>query len=148
MKTKALLLALITMLFTNEIKTHAQTPGSEKKVLIVYYSLRNGNTRIVAEHIQKNVGGNIFRIETVDAYPAEYRDVTDQAKKRITIQLPPTTEKQSTKLRPIRCNLSRIAQLVEHHCPCRNDFPRKLQFRRQNHRTLYYPRRQPPGSKC
>lgn len=83
MKTKALLLALITMLFTNEIKTHAQTPGSEKKVLIVYYSLRNGNTRIVAEHIQKNVGGNIFRIETVDAYPAEYRDVTDQAKKEL-----------------------------------------------------------------
>ncbi len=59
---------------------HAQTG---KKVLVAYYSLRNGNTRIVAEQIRQNVGGDIFRIETVRSYPSEYRAVTEQAKKEL-----------------------------------------------------------------
>ncbi|MCD8261366.1 MAG: flavodoxin [Bacteroides sp.] len=73
----------MTTLFTaNSIPMFAQT-GNEKKVLIAYYSLRNGNTRVVAEHIRKTVGGEIFRIETVDAYPAVYNKVTTQAKKEL-----------------------------------------------------------------
>lgn len=59
---------------------HAQTG---KKVLVAYYSLRNGNTRIVAEQIRQNVGGDIFRIETVRSYPSEYRAVTEQAQKEL-----------------------------------------------------------------
>lgn len=61
----------------------AQNNPSGKKVLVAYYSLRNGNTRIVAEEIKKNVGGDLFRIETVQSYPAEYRAVTEQAKKEL-----------------------------------------------------------------
>jgi len=83
MKTKTLLVAILTSLCMSNTTVIAQSVSRNKKVLIAYYSLRNGNTRIVAEHIQKNVGGDIFRIETVDAYPAEYRDVTDQAKKEL-----------------------------------------------------------------
>lgn len=83
MKTKHLLSIIIIMLFTSGINAYAQAPKNDKKILIVYYSLRNGNTRIVAEHIQKNVGGDIFRIETVDAYPPVYNDVTAQAKKEL-----------------------------------------------------------------
>lgn len=83
MKTKPLLLIITIMLFTNGINTYAQSTSGKKKVLIAYYSLRNGNTRIVAEHIQKNVGGDIFRIETVNLYPSAYSDVTAQAKKEL-----------------------------------------------------------------
>lgn len=83
MKTKILLLAILIMSMANNVQLQAQTASSGKKVLIAYYSLRNGNTRIVAEHIEKNVGGDIFRIETVDAYPAAYNDVTTQAKKEL-----------------------------------------------------------------
>jgi len=83
MNTKLLLLTIMVLLFGNNNQASAQKQGNAKKILIVYYSLHNGNTRIVAEHIQKNVGGDIFRIETVNAYPAEYRDVTDQAKKEL-----------------------------------------------------------------
>lgn len=83
MKAKSILLAIIATLFAGGTKSHAQSSTGDKKILIVYYSLRNGNTRIVAEHIQKNVGGDIFRIETVDSYPSEYRSVTDQAKKEL-----------------------------------------------------------------
>lgn len=73
----------MAMLFSLGGKINAQSSGKEKKVLIVYYSLRNGNTRIVAEQIQKNVGGDIFRIETVNAYPPVYNDVTKQAKEEL-----------------------------------------------------------------
>lgn len=73
----------MAMLFSLVGKINAQSSGKEKKVLIVYYSLRNGNTRIVAEQIQKNVGGDIFRIETVNAYPPVYNDVTKQAKEEL-----------------------------------------------------------------
>lgn len=54
-----------------------------KKVLVAYYSLHNGNTRVVAEQIRKNVGGDLVRIETVQSYPSEYRAVTDQAKREL-----------------------------------------------------------------
>lgn len=83
MKTKYLLLIVITMLFTGSVNMSAQTSKDDKKVLIVYYSLRNGNTRVVAEHIQKNLGGDLFRIETVDTYPADYNDLIAQAKKEL-----------------------------------------------------------------
>ncbi|MCD7972207.1 MAG: flavodoxin [Candidatus Azobacteroides sp.] len=83
MKTTSLVVTIIIMLVGNGMKTQAQSAGNGKKILIAYYSLRNGNTRIVAEHIQKNTGGDIFRIETVNTYPAEYRAVTEQAKKEL-----------------------------------------------------------------
>lgn len=82
MKIRIFLITLITMLVSvNGIQ--AQTAQNKKKVLIAYYSLRNGNTRVVAEQIKNNVGGDIFRIETVQTYPAEYRAVTEQAKKEL-----------------------------------------------------------------
>ena len=55
---------------------------NDKKVLIAYYSL-SGNTKDVAEAIRSKTGGNIFRIETVQSYPEEYRATTAQAKREI-----------------------------------------------------------------
>ncbi len=82
MKTKILIFLMMTLFTTNSTFMFAQT-GNEKKILIAYYSLHNGNTRVIAQHIQKTVGGDIFRIETVDAYPAVYKEVTAQAKKEL-----------------------------------------------------------------
>ncbi|SHG05352.1 flavodoxin [Dysgonomonas macrotermitis] len=83
MKTKSLLSVIIIMLFIGSLNVCAQSSTNQKKALIVYYSLRNGNTRIVAEHIQKSVGGDIFRIETVNDYPSVYNEVTAQAKREL-----------------------------------------------------------------
>ncbi len=55
---------------------------SGKKVLVVYYSL-TGNTKAVAEEIQKDTGGDIFELQTVQSYPANYKAQTEQAKKEI-----------------------------------------------------------------
>ena len=64
--------------------------------LIVYYSrkgenywngsiknLKKGNTEIVAEFIQKAVGGDMFEVDTVKPYPADYYACTDEAKKEL-----------------------------------------------------------------
>ncbi|MDO4182186.1 MAG: flavodoxin [Coriobacteriia bacterium] len=61
--------------------------------LIVYYSrkgqnywggavkdLPRGNTEVVAEFVQAAVGGELFEIETVKDYPADYYQCTDEAK--------------------------------------------------------------------
>ncbi len=63
------------------------------KNLILYYSrkgenyvngtvknLAKGNTEIVAELIQKAVGGDLFELETVKEYPADYHECTAEAK--------------------------------------------------------------------
>lgn len=97
MKIKTFI-ALILMMITNSLSLSAQSATSEsnRKILIVYYSLRNGNTRVVAEQIQKKAGGDIFRIETVDAYPAQYNDVTAQAKKELESDYRPALKNKVT----------------------------------------------------
>ena len=62
------------------------------KNLIIYYSrrgqnywngsireLKKGNTEIVAEFIQKAVGGDLFEIENVQDYPVDYMQTTEAA---------------------------------------------------------------------
>ena len=64
-----------------------------EKILIAYYSrkgqnyvngsiknLSKGNTEIVAEFIQKTVGGELFEIDTVKNYPLDYTECTEVAK--------------------------------------------------------------------
>lgn len=60
----------------------AGTALDGKKVLTVYYS-RSGNTRTMGNYIQEMVGGEGGRIETVEAYPSEYRATTRQARKEL-----------------------------------------------------------------
>lgn len=63
------------------------------KILTVYYSrkgenyfpsgiksINKGNTEIVAEFIQKAVGGDLFEIDTVKPYSANYSVCCDEAK--------------------------------------------------------------------
>lgn len=83
MKVKLMAIAIMSIFIANSTEVFAQAANGDKKILIAYYSLRNGNTRLVAEEIQKNVGGDIFRIETVGVYPAQYSDVTAQAKREL-----------------------------------------------------------------
>ncbi|MBQ3444116.1 MAG: flavodoxin [Selenomonadaceae bacterium] len=66
------------------------------KILIAYYSrkgqnyvngaiknLVKGNTAVVAEIIQKFIGGELFEIDTVKDYPADYTECTQVAKVEI-----------------------------------------------------------------
>mgnify|MGYP005808738355 CR=1 FL=1 len=66
------------------------------KTLIVYYSrkgenywngsiknLAKGNTEIVAEMIADITGGDLFEVETVKPYAADYYACTDEAKREL-----------------------------------------------------------------
>lgn len=53
-----------------------------KNILIAYYT-HSGNTKKVAEQIQKEVGGTMIEIEPETPYPRDYDTVVQQAKKEI-----------------------------------------------------------------
>ena len=76
------------------------------KNLIIYYSrkgenywnggVRNiakGNTEIAAEFIQKAVGGDLFEIETVKTYAADYYECIDDAKQELRASARPELKK-------------------------------------------------------
>ncbi|MDO4920647.1 MAG: flavodoxin [Phascolarctobacterium sp.] len=50
-----------------------------KKVLVAYFSW-SGNTRALAQEIQKQTGGDLYEIVPATAYPTVYKATTDQAK--------------------------------------------------------------------
>ena len=80
----------------------SMTKGADmenKKILIAYYSY-SGNTKTVAEKIQKQTGGDLFRIETVNSYPSGYNEVVEQAKK----------EKQEDYHPPLKAKVDNIGQ--------------------------------------
>ena len=63
--------------------THSTASGTGRtKMLIIYYSL-TGNTKYIAEQVRKKTGGDVFEIETVKTYPAEYSALTDEAKREL-----------------------------------------------------------------
>ena len=76
------------------------------KILIAYYSrkgqnyvngsiknLVKGNTEIVAEFIQKAVGGDLFEIDTVKNYPVDYTECTEVAKVELRQKARPELKK-------------------------------------------------------
>lgn len=54
-----------------------------KKMLIVYYSVSNGNTKMIAERLQKATGADIARIETVTPYTGSYDAIVDQGQREV-----------------------------------------------------------------
>lgn len=81
------------------------------KVITVYYSrkgenywngsiknLTKGNTEIVAEFIQKAVGGELFEVETVKPYSEDYYACTDEAQKELQANARPELKSYPTTL--------------------------------------------------
>ncbi len=61
---------------------------NQSKILIAYYSY-TGNTRKVAKVIQEKTGGDLFEIQTVESYPAEYEKMALQAKLELANNINP-----------------------------------------------------------
>jgi flavodoxin len=60
----------------------AETGAGSTKVLVIYYSL-TGNTKSIAEMIREDTGGDVFEIETVKNYPADYAGIIAEAKREL-----------------------------------------------------------------
>lgn len=73
---------LLTAFFASTMNIHAETPAgtASPKILVAYFSY-SGNTRKLAQQIQKLTGGDLFEIQTVKAYPKEYTPCTEVVKK-------------------------------------------------------------------
>lgn len=55
----------------------------KNKMLIVYYSMSNGNTKQIAERLQKAVESDIAQIETVTSYSGSYNDIVNQGQREV-----------------------------------------------------------------
>lgn len=87
MKIKTVFLsALALLMFAGQAM--AKTINQDDKVLVVYYS-KTGNTKVIAEQIRQLTGGDIVEIEPEKAYPDDYRQLTELAKKEISEGLKP-----------------------------------------------------------
>ena len=64
------------------VDDEAESAADKPRVLIAYFSL-TGNTKGIAERLQKKLGGVLYRIEPVNAYPEDGQEVRNQAGKEI-----------------------------------------------------------------
>jgi flavodoxin len=80
---------------------------TNKKCLIAYFSrkgqnyasgrlvdLKVGNTEVVANMIQKITGGVLFHIESITAYPDDYKEATEVAKTELRAKARPKLTRQ------------------------------------------------------
>ncbi len=91
------IISILMMFCACTFTAHAQGNTSQttvmknsKKVLVVFFSrtgenyavgnIEKGNTHIIAEMIAKETEGKLFRIETVNPYPDEYKACVEVAK--------------------------------------------------------------------
>ena len=64
----------------------------DKKSLIIYFSradenysvgyITKGNTEVIAEYIKEILGADIFKVEPLNPYPANYMECIEEAKVR------------------------------------------------------------------
>jgi flavodoxin len=93
---KFAIISLVPLISFGCISCFAQSSGTAangKKVLVAYFSW-SGNTKIVAQDIQKEVGGALFEIKTVKAYPKDYNACIDYAKQEKEDNARPKLSKQ------------------------------------------------------
>ena len=70
-----------------------------KKMLVVYYSWSNGNTKRIAEQLTNGTGADIARIETAEPYSGSHEDVVEQGKREVEAGFTP-------QINPISVNLA------------------------------------------
>ena len=69
-----------------------------KKMLIVYYSWSNGNTKRIAEQLANETGADIARIETTEPYKGTHEDVVNQGKREVEAGFMPRIKSLSVNL--------------------------------------------------
>lgn len=74
------------------------------KTLILYYSY-GGNTKRIAEMIQKKIGGDLAEIETAKPYTGDYNSVVDQGQKEVNCGYMP-------EIKPLKANVQDYDRII------------------------------------
>ncbi|WP_137803655.1 flavodoxin [Caulobacter sp. 3R27C2-B] len=56
-----------------------QATGAKSNTLVAYFT-RSGNTRVIAEQLQRDLSADLFQIVPEEAYPADYEQNVEQAR--------------------------------------------------------------------
>ena len=75
-----------------------------KKMLVVYYSWSNGNTKRIAEQLTNGTGADIARIETTEPYSGSHEDVVEQGKREVEAGFMPQISPISVNLADLTTN--------------------------------------------
>jgi flavodoxin len=70
------------MMKVKKVLAPSASPGKSGNILVAYFS-HSGNTRMIANRIHENIGGDMFEIASVDPYPHDYDEVVAQARKEL-----------------------------------------------------------------
>lgn len=68
---------------TNSFAQSSEGVQNASKTLVVYYSYSHGNTKGIAERVQKALGADIVRLETVEPYPADAEKMDSQVRREV-----------------------------------------------------------------
>lgn len=75
------------------------------KTLIVYFSYTAGNTKRIAEKVQKAVGGDLVTLEPVNPYSDDYSKVVKQGQEEVECEYKP-------ELNPLGINLKDYDRII------------------------------------
>lgn len=81
------------------------TVKNVSKTLVVYYSYSYGNTKGIAERIQKALGADIVRLETIEPYPTDSDQMDKQVREEIKNEIKPA-------LQPLGVNLNDYERII------------------------------------
>ena len=92
--------ALVAMLHCTASAENKETNmDTKKKILVTYFSrsgenysvgnVKEGNTKVLAGMIADQLGADLFEIEPVKAYPADYQQCTEVAKEEVNAKARP-----------------------------------------------------------
>ena len=99
MHVKPLLLIPLTILLLGADSQAQMAPGSQKKMLVAYFS-HTGNTRAIARQIQEATGADIFEIVPANPYPAAYADVLARGRQELNDNMMPKLKSEVPSLAP------------------------------------------------
>lgn len=65
---------------TDSTKSDNAVQNTEQSSCLIVYFSQTGNTETIAGMIAEHMGGELFHVETANAYPDEYNDLIEVAK--------------------------------------------------------------------
>ena len=88
----------------------AQQVGGRSRVLVAFFS-RSGNTRLVAGHVRRALGADLFEIQPAQPYPEDYEETVRQAERERDTGFEPPLKATVADIASYETDLSRVSDL-------------------------------------